>query len=98
MKTINLAQETADLEQLLNLARKEPVLLLTSEGEEFCLAEADNFDQEVEALRKSPVFQKFLNERSQDKRIISLEELEEELNEELAKQENSPNKALQPTG
>jgi len=97
MKMINLAQETADLEQLLNLARKEPVLLLTLEGEEFCLAEADDFDQEVEVLRNSPVFQKFLDERSQDKQTISLEELEEELNEELAEQENPPNQALQRT-
>ncbi len=94
MKMINLAQETADLEQLLNLARKEPVLLLTLEGEEFCLAEADDFDQEVEALRKSSVFQKFLDERSQDKRIISLEELEEELNEEIAKQEEKKGSGL----
>jgi hypothetical protein len=55
------------------------VLLLTAEGEEFCLAEADDFDREVEALLNSRAFQQFLDERSQDKRTIPLEELEKAL-------------------
>jgi hypothetical protein len=52
------------------------VLLLTAEGEEFCVAEADDFDREVEALRNSRAFQQFLDERSKDKRTVSLEDLE----------------------
>jgi hypothetical protein len=79
MKTIDLAQQKLDVEQLLDLARQGPVLLLTAEGEEFCVAEADDFEKEVETLRNSRAFQQFLDERSQDKRTISLEELEEAL-------------------
>ena len=79
MKTVDLAQHKLDVEQLLALARQGPVLLLTAEGEEFCLAEADDFDREVEALRNSRAFQQFLDERSKDTRTIPLEELEEEL-------------------
>jgi hypothetical protein len=79
MKTVDLAQHTLDVEQLLALARQGPVLLLTAEGEEFCLAEADDFDREVEALRNSRAFQQFLDERSKYTRTIPLEELEEEL-------------------
>ena len=79
MRIVNLSEETISLEQLLSLARQEPVLLLTSEGEEFCLAEADDFEKEVDVLRNSQAFQEFLNKRSQDKRTISLEELEREL-------------------
>ena len=78
MKTIDLAQHKLDIEQLLTLARQGPVLLLTAEGEEFCVAEADDFEREVDALRNSRAFQQFLDERSQDKRTIPLEELEKE--------------------
>jgi hypothetical protein len=76
MKTIDLTQHKLDVEQLLALARQGPVLLLTAEGEEFCVAEADDFDREVEALRNSRAFQQFLDERSKDKRTVSLEDLE----------------------
>jgi hypothetical protein len=79
MKTIDLAQQKLDVEQLLNLARQGPVLLLTAEGEEFCVAEADDFEKEVETLRNSRAFQQFLDERSKDKRTIALEELEKAL-------------------
>jgi hypothetical protein len=79
MKTIDLAQQKLDVEQLLDLARQGTVLLLTAEGEEFCVAEADDFEKEVETLRNSRAFQQFLDERSQDKRTISLEELEKAL-------------------
>ena len=82
MKTIDLTQQKLDVEQLLDLARQGPVLLLTSEGEEFCVAEADDFEQEVEALRSSRAFQHFLDERSKDKHTIPLEELEKELEDQ----------------
>jgi mRNA-degrading endonuclease RelE of RelBE toxin-antitoxin system/PHD/YefM family antitoxin component YafN of YafNO toxin-antitoxin module len=87
MKTVDLAQQKLEIEELINLARQEPVLLLTSGGEEFYVAEADDFEKEVEALRNSQAFQQFLDERSKDKRTIPLEELEKELEEELAVQE-----------
>jgi hypothetical protein len=79
MRVIDLAQQKLDLEQLLDLARQGSVLLLTAEGEEFCVAEADDFEREVEALRNSRAFQQFLDERSKDTRTIPLEELEKEL-------------------
>ena len=78
MKTIDLAQHKLDVEQILELARQGPVLLLTADGEEFCVAEADDFEREVEALRNSRAFQQFLDERSKDKRTLPLEELEKE--------------------
>ena len=79
MKTIDLARHKLDVEQLLALARQGPVLPRTAEGEEFCVAEADDFDREVETLRNSRAFQQFLDERSKDKRTIPLEELEKTL-------------------
>ncbi len=85
MRTINLADEKLALEEVIKLARKEPVLLLTPDGKEYMISEADDFQQEVEALRGSGAFQKFLNERSKRKRAIPLEEIEKEIERELAR-------------
>ena len=86
MKTVNLEEEKLDLEAVIQLARQEPVVLLTADGKEFVLAEADDFEQEVETLRSSQTFQRFLAERSQNPRRIPLEEIEAEIEQELAAQ------------
>ncbi len=84
MKSIDLRGQRVDLEELIALARKEPVLLLTADGKQFLLAEADDFDREGEALRGSQTFQRFLDERSQSRRRVALEEIEAEIDKELA--------------
>jgi hypothetical protein len=60
MRTVNLAEEPLDLAAVLNLAGQEPVLLLTPDGKEFVLTEADDFEREVAGLGRSPTFQQFL--------------------------------------
>ena len=67
------------------MAREEPVLVLTSDGEEFIFSQADDFEKEVESLRNSQTFQKFLEERSQCKARIPLSEIEREIDEDLSK-------------
>ena len=84
MKTIDLDKEQLDLHAIIKLAHQEPVLLLTSDGKEFCLAEADDFEREVEALRGSQAFQRFLDERSACSKRFSLAEIEAEIEQELA--------------
>jgi hypothetical protein len=84
MKTINLKDEKSDLETVINLARKETVVLLTPDGKEFVIAAADDFDQEVTALRNSQAFQRFLADRSQSIERIPLEDIEAEIERELA--------------
>ena len=85
MKTIDLKKEKLDLDGVIKIARREPVLLVTPDGKEFCIAEADDFDREVEALRGSQAFQRFLDERSASTKRIPLEEIEAEIDQELAK-------------
>ena len=46
----------------------------------------DNFDREVETLRASPAFQRFLDERSRSTRRVSLEALEAAIDAELEAQ------------
>jgi len=83
MKTVNLEKEKMNLKEVINLARKEPVLLLTPDGEEFFISEADDFEKEVEILRRSTAFQKFLDERAECKHRIPLEDIEKEIEKEL---------------
>jgi len=86
MKTVKVEEEKLDLQAAINLARKEPVVLLTADGKEFVLAEADDFEREVEALRGSQAFQRFLEERSKSVSRVSLEEIEAEIDKEIAAQ------------
>jgi len=86
MKTIDLKKEKLDLETVIKMARQEPVVLVTPDGKEFCIAEADDFEREVEALRGSQAFQRFLDERSAGTRRIPLEEIEAEIDRELKNQ------------
>lgn len=83
MKTVSLPDECLDLDALITMARKEPILLLTADGQEFVLAEADDFDREVQSLRESQAFQQFLEERSRSARRISLEDVEAEIERAL---------------
>ena len=84
MKTVNLEKEKLDIHAVIDLAGKEPVVLLTADGREFVVAQADDFDREVEVLRGSQAFQRFLDERSRSTRQIPLAEIEAEIEQELA--------------
>ncbi|RJP32218.1 MAG: hypothetical protein C4527_06430 [Candidatus Omnitrophota bacterium] len=87
MKTIDLKDELLQLNDLIDLARKEPVLLLSPDGKEFLISEADNFEKEVETLRASHSFQNFLDIRTASKHRIPLEEIEREIEKELSEKE-----------
>ena len=84
MKTVDLTEKGHDLETIVAIARDEPVLLVTPDGREFLVAEADDFEREVEALRASPAFQRFLDERSRCSSSVSLAEIESETEAALA--------------
>jgi hypothetical protein len=47
------------------------------------ISPADDFEQEVAALRKSQTFQRFLDERLKSKKRILIEEIEKEVEAEL---------------
>lgn len=84
MKTIELEKESLDIFQIIRFARIEPVLLLTDDGQEFIVSQADDFEAEVEALRNSQRFQEFLDERMKCHIRYPIEDLEEEIKEELS--------------
>lgn len=80
MKTIELLSETApSLEELLELAEQESVLLKTLDGREFILSGIDDLSQEIEQIRNNPDLMEFLAQRSQEKEKFSLEQVKQRL-------------------
>ncbi len=55
MKPIKLDKKSPSVDELLAIARREPVLLVTPDGENFVLEEADDFDREVVELVARPI-------------------------------------------
>ena len=63
MNIIDLTQQHVDILHALELAQDGPLVLIAPDGREYVLAEADDFEREVELLRSSAAFQQFLDER-----------------------------------
>ena len=84
IRKVNLQNEKLTRKEVIGLTEKEPVLLLTAEGKEFIISEADDFQHEVETLRKSRAFQKFLDRRLASSRRVPLEDIETETARQLA--------------
>jgi len=83
LKRVDLRTEKIEMTQLLGLARESTVLVIASDGREFLVAEADDFEAEVQAFRNSSRFQSFLDERVNDPSRIPIEEIEKEIEERL---------------
>jgi hypothetical protein len=64
MKTIDLAQEQPSIEELLQFAAVDSVLIRNRKGVEFILEAADALDREVAELSRSERFMSFLARRS----------------------------------
>lgn len=82
MKTLDLRHQSMTVEELLQLASSDAVLIRTSEGQEFLLESADEFDREVALLGESEKFMQFLAERAKEPGTISLEQLQQTLEEQ----------------
>jgi len=80
MKTVELLSEAApSLEELLELAEQESLLLKTPDGREYILSEVDDLSQEIEQIRDNPELMEFLDHRSQEKERFSLDQVKQKL-------------------
>ena len=79
MKTVNLSKQSPSVSELLAMARKKSVLVLSQDGTRFLLEEADEFDREVAELGNSDRFMGFLRQRAQQKGVTSIEEFASQL-------------------
>ena len=90
MKIINLGKESPSVVELLAMARKKSVLLVSKDGNSFVLEEASEFDREIAQLGSSKRFMEFLTKRSKERAVTSIEEFVGQLIQE------THNNTLQP--
>ncbi len=74
MKTITISRRSRSVHALLRRARRENVILRSPEGDEFILAEVDDFNREIELARQNRALMKFLDVRARQTETVSSEE------------------------
>jgi hypothetical protein len=79
MTVIELAETHPTLDEVIGLAKDGVVVLRKPDGSAFAVAQLDDFEVEVELLRRNPDFMSFLRQLSREEASISLEDLRQEL-------------------
>ena len=75
MRTITISRRARSVHALLQRARRENVILRSPEGEEFILAEVDDFNREIELARRNHALMKFLDSRARQTETVSSQEV-----------------------
>ncbi len=79
MKVVEIEKLHPTLDEVINIADQETVILRKSGGKMFVLSQVDKFDAEAELLKNNKEFMQFLKELSQEKSTISLGDFKHEL-------------------
>jgi hypothetical protein len=75
MKTVNIATKAKIINWLLKEAQKGALILRSPKGREFILAEADDFNREIELTRQNKALMKFLDSRGKQTETIKASEM-----------------------
>ena len=73
MTTITIPRNSRTVSALLKRARRENVILRSPEGEEFILAEIDDFNREIELARQNKALMRFLDARARQTETVALD-------------------------
>jgi len=79
MKTIEVTKCSLTIEDLLEIAADQSVILHQAGNKRFVLAPIDEFALEVELLKNNKEFMAYLDEISKEKATITLEDVEKRL-------------------
>ncbi len=74
MKAIKVSRKSNTINALLKKARRENLILRSAEGDEFVLAEIDDFSREIELTRQNKQLMKFLAARARRRKTVPLDE------------------------
>ncbi len=96
MTTIIISRRARSVHALLQRARHENVILRSPEGEEFILAEVEDFNREIELARQNRALMKFLEGRARQTETFSLEEAKDLLGLAQARHTRPANTASRP--
>lgn len=80
MRLIDLNEIKPSVDEILDMAKLEPVIIKRPDGVRYILEEADEFEHEIAELGRSEKFMSFLRKRSEEKGGRPLSEFIEELN------------------
>ena len=79
MKTITVSTRTKTLVALLKRAKRGGLILRSSDGHEFILAEIDDFDREIELTRQNKKLMKLLDERGKQTETLKAAQVRAQL-------------------
>src|SRR6266511_4597098 len=79
LKTIELTTIAPHLAELLDLASEDALILKTPEGREYVLVERDDFDAELALITQNEELMTLLEERSQEQKTYTLQQVREQL-------------------
>ncbi len=67
MRLVDLNETKPSIDEILHMAKSDSVIIKSSDGVQYILEEADEFEREVATLGKSEKFMSFLKKRSEEK-------------------------------
>jgi hypothetical protein len=79
MKTVDVAQSSDDVVQLLNQARQDDVVVRLADGSEFLVIAIDDFDHELARSRNNPKLMELLENRARESASCTLEDAKRQL-------------------
>ena len=79
MKTIDISTKKSSIFELLNMAKEESVLVKTKDGDTFVISSIDEFNSEVELLRKNHKFLSMLDSFKEENESFSIDVVEKNL-------------------
>jgi hypothetical protein len=82
MTKLDVRQNPVSVDELLQLASGDAVVVVSRDGNEFLVEAADAFDREAAQLAGSEKFMSFLAERCKEPGSVPLEEIERRLGAE----------------
>ena len=74
MKTVDLSTKALTLNEILELAARENVVVKAKDGREYVVAELDDLDEEITLVRQNKELTDFLTERSQDQERFTVDQ------------------------
>jgi hypothetical protein len=79
MRTISISSQAGEINDLLEQARHEDLLVRAADGTEFVISAVDDFDHEIARTRQNAKLMAFLDERARQTQTVSLAQVKQEL-------------------
>ena len=80
MKTVNIPTQAKTVTSLLKKAQRGGLILRSPEGQEFILAEIDDFNREIELTRQNKALMKLLDTRGKQTETLKAADVKKHLN------------------